>query len=80
LKPRRDLGVIQIRMIAAAGTDQLENVGIAAFKAAGHDADRLAADECRPAVARLTGERERHDGISADEQPRITVITRGLLR
>jgi hypothetical protein len=67
-------------MVAAAGADQLEHVGIAAFKAAGHDTDRLAADECRPAVARLTGKRERHDGVSADEQPRVTVIVRSLLR
>jgi hypothetical protein len=67
-------------MIAAAGADQLEHVGIAAFEAAGHDTDRLAADECRHAVASLTGRRERHDGVSADEQPRITIIMRGLLR
>jgi hypothetical protein len=30
LKPRRDLGVIQVRMIAAAGADQLIRVGVAA--------------------------------------------------
>jgi hypothetical protein len=67
-------------MVAAAGADQLEHVGIAAFKAAGHDTDRLAANECCPAVARLTGKRQRHDGVGADNQPRITVIMLGPLR
>jgi len=67
-------------MVAAAGTDQLEHVGIAAFKAAGHDTDRLAANECRPAVARLTSKRKRHDGVGTHKQPRITVIMRGPLR
>ena len=41
LKPRGDLGVIQVRMIAAAGADQLVPVGVAALDTAVHDADRL---------------------------------------
>jgi hypothetical protein len=57
LKPRRDVGVIQVRAIAAAGADELMHVGIEAFGMAVHDAGRLAPQERRVAVVRLTGER-----------------------
>jgi hypothetical protein len=56
LKPRRDLGVIQVRVIAAVGTDELIHAGIAASDTAVHDADRLVPQERRAAVAGLTGE------------------------
>jgi hypothetical protein len=58
LKPRRDLRVIQVQVIAAAGADQLIHVGVAALDTAVHDADRLAAQMDHPAaVAGLTGRR-----------------------
>jgi hypothetical protein len=47
-------------MVAAAGADELEQVGVAAFEAAVRDAGRLAPQERRPAVAGLAGRRECH--------------------
>ena len=38
LKPGRDLGVIQVRVIATLAADELKRVGIAAFHPALHDA------------------------------------------
>jgi hypothetical protein len=58
LKPRRDLGVIDVRVVAAAGADELEQGGVAAFGAAVHDAGRLAPHECHAAVAGLPGQRK----------------------
>jgi hypothetical protein len=76
LKPRRDVGVIQVRMVAAAGADELKHAGVAAFGAAVKDADRLVPDERRPAVADLTGKRECHVAIGLYAQPRVTAIVR----
>jgi hypothetical protein len=76
LNPRRDLGVIQVRMIAAGGADELKHAGVAAFETAVHDADRLAPHERRPAVAGLTGKRERVVAVGAGAQPRVTAIMR----
>jgi hypothetical protein len=42
LQPRWDLGVIQVPMVTAVIADDLEDVGVAAFCPALHDADRLA--------------------------------------
>ena len=72
LKPRRDLGVIQVRMIAAAGADDLEHVGVAALEAAVHDADRLAAQDRPAAVAGLTGGRGCHLLFRHEAQPPVT--------
>jgi hypothetical protein len=63
-------------MIAAAGADEFEQAGVAAFEAAVHDADRLAPHERRPAVAGLTGKRECHAVYKLDAQPRVTAIVR----
>ena len=57
LKPERDLGVIQVRVIAALAADELKRVGIAAFHPALHDAGRLAPQARRAAVAGLTSKR-----------------------
>jgi hypothetical protein len=57
LQPPRDLRVIQVRMIAAAGADQLEHVGVAALDTAVHDADRLVPQDRLAAVAGLTSGR-----------------------
>src|SRR2546421_12952390 len=57
LKPRRDLGVIQVRMIAAAGADHLVHAGVATLDTAVHDADRLAPQDRLAAVTGLTGGR-----------------------
>jgi len=54
---RRDLGVVQVLMVAAAGADELKHVGVTVFEAAVHDPGRLASHERRPAVAGLTGKR-----------------------
>lgn len=56
LKPRRDLKEIQVRIIAAAGTDELIRAGAAAFYPAIYEMDRSAPQEGRLAVVRLTGE------------------------
>jgi len=47
-------------MVAAAGADEFEQGGVAGFEAAVRDAGRLPPQECRPAVAGLTGRRESH--------------------
>jgi hypothetical protein len=72
LKPRRHRGVIQVRMVAATGADELKHAGMAAVEAAVHDADRLAPDECRPAVTGLPGKRRCHDAVRLYAQPRVT--------
>jgi hypothetical protein len=74
LKPRRDLGVIHVWIIAAAGADELEHAVVAAFDVAVHDADRLAPHERRPAVAGLTGKREYHPDCRPHAQPWVTAI------
>ena len=74
LKPRRDLRVIQVRMIAAVGADQLVHVGVAAHDAAAHDADRLAPQDRLAAVTGLTGGRGCRDLFSRDAQPPVTAI------
>src|SRR6202011_1933199 len=76
LKPRRDLGVIQVWMIAAAGADELKYVCVAAVEASVHDADWLAPQERRAPVAGLAGQRECHDIPRPDAQPRGTTIVR----
>ncbi len=62
-------------MVAAAGADELEQAGVAAFEAAVRDAGRLAPQERRPAMAGLTGRRERH-AAGPYAQPRVTAATR----
>ena len=74
LKPRWDLGVIHVRIIPAARADELEHLGIAAFGAAVDDANRLAPDECRAAMAGLPGQRECQTDRRPHAQPRVTVI------
>jgi hypothetical protein len=71
LKLRRDLGVIRVWIIAAARADELEHAGVAPLGAAVHDADWLAAHECRPAVAGLSGKREYHPDTRPQAQPRV---------
>jgi hypothetical protein len=53
-------------VIAAIGANELEHAGIAAFGAAVHDADRLAPQVRRAAMAGLTGERAHVDAVSPD--------------
>ena len=74
LKPWGDLGVIQVRMIAAAGADQLVHVGVAALDTAVHGADRLVPDDRLAAVARLAGRRGCRGLRRRDAQPPVTVI------
>jgi hypothetical protein len=76
LKARRDLGVIQVRMVAAAGADELEQAGVAAFQASVGDADWLAPHERRPAVAGLTGRRKCYGSAECDVQPRVMLMVR----
>ena len=61
LKPRHDLGVIQVGMITAVGADEL--IHAAAAIVAAHAAGRLDPQERSAAVARLTGERHRAGGV-----------------
>jgi hypothetical protein len=76
LKLRRDLGVVQVRVIAAAGADELVRAGVAAFHPAIDDTDRAAAQEGRPAMPGLAGQRKPQEDLSADAQPRVTLVTR----
>jgi hypothetical protein len=62
-------------MVAAAGADELEQAGVAAFEATVGDADRLAPHERRPTVTGLTGRRECH-GAGRDAQPRVMLMVR----
>jgi hypothetical protein len=62
-------------MVATAGADELEQAGVAAFEAAVRDADRLAPQERRPAVAGLAGRRECH-GAGPRAQPRVMAVKR----
>jgi hypothetical protein len=73
LEPQRDVGVIQVWVVAAAGADELERAGVAAFHPAIYDADRLAPQARRPAMAELTRTRERPDAPGG-AQPRVTGI------
>ena len=61
LEPGRDLGVVQVGIVAAAGADELERVGVAAFGPAVYEAERLTSQPGHPAVAWLARERECHD-------------------
>src|SRR5208282_3106672 len=80
LQPRRDLEVVQVRMVAAAGADELEGAGVAAFHPAVHDAGRPAPQEGRPAVPGPTGQRERRNTLGAGTQPWVTSIMRATRR
>jgi hypothetical protein len=73
---RRDLGVVQVLMVAAAGADELKHVGVTVFEAAVHDLGRLASHERRPAVAGLTGKRRCNGAVGGDAQPRVNAIMR----
>jgi hypothetical protein len=74
LKPRRDLRVIQVRIIAAGGADQLVHVGVTALDTAAHDADRLAPQDRLAAVTGLAGGRGCRHLLSRDAQPPVTAI------
>jgi hypothetical protein len=75
LKPGRDLAVIQVRVVAAFGADELKRASVAAFRLA-LDAGRLAAQAGRIAVAQLASKRECHDTLVVDARPRVTGIVR----
>ena len=72
LQPGRDLGIIQVRIVAAGRADELERIAVAAFYPAVHDADRLAPEACCPAMARLASKWQRHIALSMSAQPQIT--------
>jgi len=76
----RDVNEIQVRMIAAAGADQLIGVGVAAFHPAIDDTGRAPPQERRAAVAGLAGQREPQEDLSADTQPGVTTIARARRR
>jgi hypothetical protein len=63
-------------MIATVRADELEHVGVAAFEPAAHDADRLAPQGRRVAVAGLTGQRACIDAVGLGAQPWVTAIVR----
>jgi hypothetical protein len=73
-KPRRDLEVIQVGTIAAAGADELIHVVVAALDTAVHDAGRLVPQKCRGAVAGLPGERGPGDAVGSGTHRRVTAI------
>ena len=75
-KPRRDLEVIQVGTIAAAGADELIHVVVAALDTAMHDAGRLVPQDRRGAVAGLPGERGHDDADEPGMHPWVTAIMR----
>jgi len=75
-KPRRDLEVIQVGTIAAAGADELIHVVVAALDTAMHDAGRLVPQDRRGAVAGLPGERGHGDADEPGTHPWVTAIMR----
>jgi hypothetical protein len=76
LKSARDLGVIQVMVIAALAADELKRVGVAAFSPALHDAGRLAPQVRRAAVARLASSRECREILVVTTRPRVTGMVR----
>lgn len=74
LKPRRDLAVIDVRMIAALAADELEGVGVASLCPAVHDPGRLTPEDCSGAVTGLARERKSRGVLAAHPQPRIAGI------
>jgi hypothetical protein len=75
LKPARDLGVIEVMVIAALAADELKRVGVAAFSPALHDAGRLAPQARRAAVARLAS-RDCREILVVTTRPRVTGMVR----
>ena len=73
-KPRRDLEVIQVGTITAAGADELIHVVVAALDTAVYDAGRLVPQERHGAVAGLPGERGHGDAAEPGTHPRVTAI------
>jgi hypothetical protein len=63
-----------LRIIAAAGTDELIHIGLAALQTAIDGADWLAPQERRTAVAGLTGERRCHDVRRPETPPPVMAI------
>ena len=57
LHPGDDLGIIQAGVIAAVRTDELEDVGVTALRAAVHHPDWLPPQDRRQAVVRMTSGR-----------------------
>ena len=78
LKPGRDLGVIQVMVIAALAADELKRAGVAAFSPAHHDAGRLAPQARRAAVAGLASSGERREILVVTARPRVTGIVRSV--
>ena len=74
LKLGRDLAVIKIRMVTAVAADDLERVGVAAFRLARHDAGRLAPQDHRPVLAGLQA--SLHACLLRDESPRPSSVRR----
>jgi hypothetical protein len=72
-KPWRDLEVIQVGTIAAAGADELIHVVVAALDTVGRDAGRLVPQDRRGAVAGLTSEKDRVGDVGPGT-PRVTAI------
>ena len=75
-KPRRDLEVIQVGTIAAAGADEFIHVVVAALDTAVHDAGRLVPQDRRGAVAGLPGERGHGDAAEPGTHPWVTAVMR----
>jgi hypothetical protein len=61
-------------MITALPADELERVGIAAFRPARHDPGRLAPQARRATVARLAGQRNSAHATLVNAQPRVSAI------
>jgi hypothetical protein len=76
LQPGRDLGVIQVWVIAAVTADELNRGGKATFRSALHDARRLAPQAHRTAVAGLASRREVVETLIVAARPRVTGMAR----
>ena len=76
LQARRELGVIQVRIVAAVAADDLERAGIPVFDPAAGNARGLSAQDGGATMTGLTSPRERHVFSVHPRQPWITGIIR----
>jgi hypothetical protein len=76
LQARRDLGVIQIRIVTALTADEFERACVSAFRPAIHDQDLLSAQNRRVTVTELTSLRGRNHTRGNHLQPRVRGIRR----
>ena len=74
LQARRDLGVVQVGVVATLAADQLKRARVPAFHPAVHHQDRLAAQHRSAAMTRLASLRGGTETWTTGPQPWITGV------